>query len=109
MQEFVLLGLVMLLGLSAYWAMVIFPKQRDFQKRQRYVRSLSVGDEIITYGGIIGKIVELHADEGFALVEIAGGVIVRVINAAVMQPYNPEEIAENARIGITPEQLKSEE
>ena len=53
-MEIVLLALVMLLGLGAYWAMVIFPKQRDFSKRQRYVRTLVEGDEVVTYGGIIG-------------------------------------------------------
>jgi preprotein translocase subunit YajC len=101
MQEFVLLALIMALGLSAYWAMVVFPKQRDFQKRQRYVRTLSAGDEVITYGGIIGRVLEIRADEGIALVEIADGVVVRMITAALMQSYNAEEIAKNAQIGMS--------
>ena len=63
-MELGVLTLVMLLGLGAYWAMVVYPKQRDFTKRQRYVRSLAVGDEVVTYGGIIGKIVDIEADKG---------------------------------------------
>jgi hypothetical protein len=55
MQEFVMVGLLLLFGLGAYWSMVIFPRQREFQKQQRYVSSLKTGDEMITFGGIIGR------------------------------------------------------
>lgn len=99
MQEFALLAVVMVLGLGAYWAMVLFPKQRDFQKRQKYVRELAEGDEVITYGGIIGKVIRIEADQGIAYVEIAEGVVVRIITAAMIQPYNPDEIARAAKTG----------
>jgi preprotein translocase subunit YajC len=103
MEEFALVGVVLLLGLTAYWSMVLFPKQRDFQKRQRFARTLSVGDEVITYGGIIGKVIDIHAETGIAYVEIAEGVVIRLVTAALMQPYDPEEIARNARIGLEKE------
>ena len=51
MPEFALVAVLLVLGIGAYWSMVVFPQQRDFQKRQRYVRSLFAGDEVITYGG----------------------------------------------------------
>jgi len=107
MEEFVLVGVVLLLGLGAYWTMVLFPKQRDFQKRQRFARELSVGDEVITYGGIIGKVIDIRADEGIAYVEIAEGVVIRLVTAALMQPYDSEEIARNARVGLEKEALES--
>ncbi|MFN8373524.1 MAG: preprotein translocase subunit YajC [Anaerolineae bacterium] len=107
MEEFVLVGVVLLLGLGAYWTMVLFPKQRDFQKRQNFARELSVGDQVITYGGIIGKVIDIRADEGIAYVEIAEGVVIRLVTAALMQPYDPEEIARNARVGLEKEVLGS--
>jgi preprotein translocase subunit YajC len=97
-MEFAVLALVMVLGLGAYWAMVIFPKQRDFTKRQRYIRSLAVGDEVVTYGGIIGKIVDIDAEHGVAHLEIADGVIVRIIAAALTQAYNAEEFARAVQV-----------
>lgn len=103
MQEFALLAFIMLLALGAYWSMVIFPKQRDFQKRQRFARSLTKGDEVITYGGIIGRVIDIDAEMGIAYVEIADGVVIRMINAALMQPYDPDEIAENAQKGLQEE------
>lgn len=100
-MEFAVLALVMLLGLGAYWSMVVFPKQRDFSKRQRYVSTLSAGDEVVTYGGIIGKIIQVEAEKGVAHVEIAEGVIVRLIMAALVQPYDPDAFAEAAQSGLT--------
>jgi len=105
MREFALLAFIMLLGLGAYWSMVIFPKQRDFQKRQRFARELAEGDEVITYGGIIGKVIDINAESGIAHVEIADGVVIRLINVALMQPYDAEEIAENARRGLAENEI----
>jgi preprotein translocase subunit YajC len=100
MQEFALLAFVLLLALGAYWSMVTFPKQRDFQNRQRFARELARGDEVITYGGIIGRVLSIDAEQGIARVEIAEGVVIRVITAALMQPFDSEEIAQNARMGL---------
>lgn len=109
MQEFALVGLFMLLALGAWWSLVIFPRQRDFQKRQRFVRSVAQGDEIITYGGIIGRVTDLV--DGVAFVEIADGVVVRMLAASVMQPFDAEEIARSARKALadeTPDQAVRE-
>lgn len=100
MGELLFLTVLMLLGMGAYWAMVLFPRQRDFQKRQQMARSLSAGDEVITFGGIIGKVQSIDAEQGIAHVEIARGVTVRLVTAAMVQRYDPEEIAQNARIGL---------
>lgn len=100
MGEIVLVGLFGSLILSGYWAMVVFPRQREFQKRQRMARSLSAGDEVITFGGIIGKVRQIDAEQGIAHVEIAEGVLIRVVTAAMVQRYEPEEIAKNARMGL---------
>lgn len=93
MPELAVLGLVMILGLGAYWSMVIFPRQRDFQKRQQYVSALEVGDEVITYGGIIGRIASLELDKGIVYLEIAGGVTIRLIAASIARQYDPSEFA----------------
>lgn len=112
MEEFALLALVMVLGLGAYWSLVVFPRQRDFQKQQKYVSTLKTGDEMITYGGIIGRVVELEPEIGVAHVEIAEGVIIRVIAASLMRPYDPEELAKSvqmARRGASERQTSVEQ
>ena len=99
MQEIIVLGVVLVLGLGAYWSLVIFPRQREFQKRQKYVSTLTPGDEMITFGGIIGRVISVEPDKGIASLEIADGVVVRVLAASLMQPYNPEELARSAELG----------
>lgn len=100
MSEFVLVFAILALVLGGYWALVIFPKQRAFQHKQKIVRSLHVGDEIVTYGGIVGKIIDIDAEKGIAQVEIAEGVEVKLLTAALQQVYDPAEFAYNAGIGI---------
>jgi preprotein translocase subunit YajC len=98
MQEFVLLGIVLVLGLGAYWSLVIFPRQRDFQKQQKYVNTLNVGDEMVTFGGIIGRVITLEPEKGIATIEIADGVVIRVLAASLMRPYDPEALAYSAQL-----------
>ncbi|MBK9122494.1 MAG: preprotein translocase subunit YajC [Chloroflexi bacterium] len=99
MQEWVVLAAVMLLGLAGYWSLVIFPKQREFSKRQRLVRTLAEGDEVITAGGFIAQVIEIRGDEGIAVIEIAPGVRVRAVTASLLQQFDPEELARNAQMG----------
>lgn len=100
MQEFLFVAVILLLGMGAYWSMVLFPRQRDFQKRQQFVRTLAEGDEVITAGGIIGRVIDLEAEQGIARVELADGVIVRMVTASLLSPFDPEELAKNARRGL---------
>jgi preprotein translocase subunit YajC len=106
MEEIIIVGLVLILGLGAYWSLVIFPRQREFQKQQTYVRTLQAGDEMITFGGIIGRVLDIDADKGIAQVEIADGVVIRVVTAALMRPFDADELAKNAQMGLN-EQLGS--
>ena len=100
MSEFVLVFAVLALVLGGYWALVVFPKQRAFQHKQKIVRSLHVGDEIVTYGGIVGKIIDIDVAKGISQVEIAEGVTIKLLTAALQQVYDPDETAYNAGVGI---------
>lgn len=100
MQEFALLAFILLLALGAWWAFSTFPRQRAFTKRQKFARSLVKGDEIITFGGVIGKVIDVDAEQGIAHVEIADGTIIRLLNAAMMQHFDADEIARNAQEGL---------
>lgn len=92
---FLFLGILILGG---YWIFGLMPRQRDFRKRQETVRSLVEGEEVITGGGIVGRIRRIDADKGVAWVELADDLEVRVLTAAIIDRYNPEEIAKNVRM-----------
>ena len=97
MQEVAFVALVLALALGAYWSFVLLPRQRSYQKRQRMARELQEGDEIITFGGIIGRVMAIDAAAGIATVEIAPGTRIRLVTAAMMRPYIPEELASDAQ------------
>jgi len=99
MGEFLGIAVLFILGLGAYWSFVIFPKQRDFTQRQNMVRALAEGDEVITAGGIIGRVLRIEGDKGIAYVELADGLEVRVVIASILDRYDSELLAENAQKG----------
>lgn len=99
MAEIIAVGVILSLLGAGYYSMVLFPKQRDFTKRQNMARELARGDEVVTYGGIVGRVVSIDSTAGTAVLEIAPGVEVRMVIAALLYRYDPEEIARNARLG----------
>ena len=64
MQEFAAIAAFSLLGLGAYWAFFIFPRQRNFIKRQHIVQSLVPGERVITGGGMIATVVAVDGRFG---------------------------------------------
>jgi preprotein translocase subunit YajC len=102
MPELVAFTLVMLILMGGYWSLVVFPKQRAFKKHNIYVRTLQPGDEVITYGGIVGTLISLDSEAGVAYVKIADGVEVKVLSAALSRPYQPDDVALHAQVGIDP-------
>lgn len=92
--------MLLLLGMAAYYSFVLFPKQREFRKKQKDISALQIGDEVVTFGGIIGTITELDTELGVAYVEIASGIRVRLLIAALMQKYDAEAVANAARESI---------
>lgn len=88
---------IILLIITAYWSLVVFPKQREYKKHVQYVQSLQVGDEVLTHGGLIGTITELDQEVGIARVRLAQDVEVRILTAA-LHAYDPEEIVRSIRM-----------
>lgn len=98
MTQYAFLATIMLILVAGYWSLVVFPKQRAYKKHVRYVESLKPGDEVITYGGLIGTITALDEEIGIARLQIAEGVEVRILAAALQRRYDPEEIVRNIQM-----------
>jgi preprotein translocase subunit YajC len=83
---------LIILAFVFLYFVVIRPQKRRQMQSQRMLDTLSVGDEVVTAGGIYGEIVELRDDE--VLVEIAPSLRVRVARRAIggVVPHEePEE------------------
>jgi preprotein translocase subunit YajC len=77
-----------LLFLGLMWFVLIRPQQQRVRRQQQLVASLEVGDEVVTAGGIVGRIVALNEDE--AHIEVASGVVMRFLRLAVNTKLHQE-------------------
>jgi len=72
--------------------LLIRPQQKKMKEHQAMVGALRRGDQVVTQGGIIGKVVKVKED-GEAEVEIAEGVKVRVLKATIANVISKTEPA----------------
>ena len=71
------------------WVLLILPQQRRMRQHQEVIASLEVGDEVVTAGGVYGTITSV--DEDTLGVEVAPGVVLRVLRNAVTQRIAPPD------------------
>ncbi len=64
-----------------FYFLLIRPQAKRAKEHRNMVASLAKGDEVVTNGGLLGRIVAL--DDNFITLEIADGVQVRVQRQAV--------------------------
>lgn len=66
-----------------FYFLLIRPQTKRAKEHRAMVAALGVGAEVVTNGGIIGKIVEVN--EQFVTLEVAAGVNIKVQRHAVSQ------------------------
>ena len=66
-----------------FYFLLIRPQQKRAKEHQGMLSKLATGDEVVTTGGILGRITEVG--DGFVTVEIADGVRIKVQKAQVSQ------------------------
>lgn len=75
--------------------LLIRPQQKKAREHKNMVEALRRGDQVLTQGGIIGKVT--HVKEGGEIeVEIAQGVKVRVVKSTIAQVLSRTEPAKTA-------------
>lgn len=75
--------------------LLIRPQQKKMKQHKAMVDGLRRGDQIVTQGGLIGKVSKIKDDQEIE-VEIAENVRVRVIRHTIVQVLNKTEPAEKA-------------
>ena len=61
---------------GVYWALVLRPMQLKEVEKEKLIEGLKRGDDVVTSGGILGKVVTASKEE--IVVEIAANVRIRV-------------------------------
>ena len=76
------LGLVwIIVMLGAFYALLLRPQRRNMAAHQALIASLQEGDDVMTMGGIYGRIQKL--DDQVVELEVAPGTSFRVARSAI--------------------------
>ena len=84
----------LILIFAIMWFLLIRPQQKKLKEHRAMVAALRRGDQVVTQGGLIGKVAKVK-DEDEIEVEIAQGVKVRVVKSTVAQVLSKTEPAES--------------
>lgn len=74
--------MLLVFGLVFYF-MIYRPQAKRVKEHKGLMSALSKGDEVLTQGGIVGKIVKVSDEKDFIVVSIAEGTEVTVQKAAI--------------------------
>jgi preprotein translocase subunit YajC len=65
-----------------WYFLLIRPQRQQMKKREETLKAIRRGDQVVTGGGVLGKVTKV-IDDNELEVEIADGVRVRVVRAQV--------------------------
>ena len=86
--------LILLLLFGAMWWFTIRPQQQRLRAQRELIAALTVGDIVLTAGGVIGRIVSMDDDEVMLDAGRGTPLELRVVRAAVTRRIVPEETPE---------------
>jgi preprotein translocase subunit YajC len=72
---------------AIFYLLWIRPQQQRVKEHQASINAVKKGDEVVTGGGIRGRVTKVNEEE--AEVEIAQGVKIRVIKSTISQVLSP--------------------
>ncbi|MDX5349413.1 MAG: preprotein translocase subunit YajC [Paracoccaceae bacterium] len=75
-----------------FYFLLIRPQQKKMKEHRAMVEALRRGDQVVTAGGIVGKVSKVQED-GMVEIEIADGVKVKVVRHTISQVLNKTEPA----------------
>jgi preprotein translocase subunit YajC len=70
-----------------FYLLMIRPQQRRVKEHQAAIAAVKKGDDVVTGGGIRGRVTKVGDDE--VEVEVAQGVKVRVVKSTISAVINP--------------------
>ena len=84
----------LILIFAIMYFLLIRPQQKKVKQHQNMVASLRRGDQVVTQGGLMGKVTKVK-EENEIEVEVADGVKVRVVQNTIAQVLSKTEPAKD--------------
>jgi preprotein translocase subunit YajC len=70
-----------------FWFLIIRPQMRRQKEHQAKIASIKKGDQVLTGGGLVGKVVRV--DDVYADIELAQGVKVKAVKSTITDIISP--------------------
>ncbi|MGZ2257578.1 preprotein translocase subunit YajC [Roseobacter sp. A03A-229] len=83
----------LILIFAIMYFLLIRPQQKKVKEHQAMVNALRRGDQVVTQGGIIGKVSKVKDGENELELEIADGIKVRVVQSTIATVMSKTEPA----------------
>ena len=81
---------ILLIGV-AFWFLILRPQRQRQKAQAQMLESIAPGTEVMTTAGVFGTVVSSSAEE--LRLEVAPGVVMRMLPAAVSKIVTPVEVA----------------
>ena len=85
--------IIMALMLGVMYVLMVRPQRQKQSRQQAMINDASIGDDVLTTGGIYGTITEAEGDD--VVVEIASGISVHMTRRGIAAVLPPEEDVED--------------
>jgi len=79
---------------AIFYFLVLRPQSRKAKEHQKMLSELKKGDDVVTQGGIIGKITGMKDNE--ITIQVQEGVRLRILRSAITGGYNAAAAAPKA-------------
>lgn len=86
--------LLIILIFAIMWLVMIRPQQKRMREHRAMIEALRRGDQIVTQGGVIGKVTKVKEGDEIE-VEIAKDVRIRVVKETVQQVLSKTDPADD--------------
>ncbi len=83
----------LILIFAIMYFLLIRPQQKKVKEHKAMVEAVRRGDQVVTQGGVIGKVTKVKDGENEIEVEISKGVNVRIVKSTVAQVMSKTEPA----------------
>ena len=75
-----------------FWFLLIRPQQKKMKEHRALISAIKKGDEVMTAGGIVGKVIKAHENSPTVEVEIADNVRVQIARGQIAGLWNPQPV-----------------
>lgn len=83
--------IIWIVGIGLVMVLMVLPQWQARRRQKKQMESIQAGSEVVTIGGIVGKVTYIDRDEDRTRIEVAPGVEIEMLATAIGRPLAPVE------------------